>query len=125
VCWTFFDYLDGGGGSVIAAWLHSLPIKAQAKIDSRLLTMARMQDWPEGWVSSYQGYVSILELRIIHASIQYRPLGCYGPRARQFTLLAGAIEKGDRISTSVLRSAVERRDIILGDRQRVCEHQFN
>jgi len=123
--WTFYNYMDADGDNAIIAWLHELPIKAQAKIDGRLLVMLGMRLWPDGWISSLEGYDDIYEIRITCANIQYRPLGCYGPAQREFTLLVGAIEKGGRIPRGTLQSALTRRQIILGDRTRVRKHQFN
>ena len=123
--WTFLDYVEVDGTNVIEVWLESLPIKAQARVDSRILAMMGQIIWPEGWVSAYEVYDGILEMRITNAGIQYRPLGCYGPEQRQFTLLIGAIEKDGRIAKGILQSAVARRKTILGDRSRARNHQFN
>jgi transcriptional regulator with XRE-family HTH domain len=37
--WTFYDFLDARGNNTIRAWLDSLPEKASAKIDARILFM--------------------------------------------------------------------------------------
>jgi len=47
--------------------------------------------------------------------VQYRPLGCYGPERREFTLLIGAVEKGGKLPRAALEAAVQRRKIILSD----------
>ena len=124
--WTFFDYMEADGGNAIATWLDGLPLKAQAKIDVRLMTMIGWVGiWPEGWLSALVGYDDIYEIRVTCANVQYRPLGCYGPEQHQFTLLIGAIEKGGQIPKSTLQTAITRRDITRGDRTRVRQHQFN
>lgn len=68
--------------------------------------MEAMQKWPEKWASAYQGRKGIVELRIPHNRIQYRPLGAYSPhRRRSFVILAGAIERGDKIPAADLDRA--------------------
>ena len=34
------------------------------------------------------------EIRSCYANVEYRPLGCLGPGANQFTILLGAYKKG-------------------------------
>lgn len=55
----------------------------------------------------------------------YRPLGCYGRAEKEFTLLIGSIEKGGKLPKGDCETAVERRKIILTDRGRTCEHDFD
>lgn len=122
--WTFFDFLDERGENTIAAWLSSLPPEAQAKIDDRLVRMAQMDRWVSPWCKFYKGYDQIVELRILINKVQYRPLGFYGPRQREFTLLIGAIERNNKISRSVLETAVKRKDLVCEDRRYICKHEL-
>jgi phage-related protein len=105
--WTFYDYVEVSGRNPIRDWLCALPGGDQAKIDYRLQQMAGMSRWPEKWVSKYQGTDEIFELRITGNKIQYRPLGTYFG-AKQFLLLNGAIEKGDKIPKSDIETAIVR-----------------
>ena len=65
--WRFYDFLDGRGNNLIRAWLDSLPVKASAKIDARILFMRSIRIWPEQYVSALVGWPSLFELRIISA----------------------------------------------------------
>ena len=95
--WTFYDYVESTGRNPIRDWLDDLPPDDCAKIDTRLRYMAVMSKWPEKWVSKYRGADDIFEFRVTGNKVQYRPLGTYYG-TKQYLLLAGAIEKGDKDS---------------------------
>ena len=122
--WTFYDFLDVRGVNLIRAWLDALPDKARAKIDTRILFMQAIGIWPEQYVSAIRGWPGLVELRVVSAGNQYRPLGFYGPQGREFTLVLGAIEKG-KLPKRVLEAASDNRRIVLADRSRICEHEFD
>jgi hypothetical protein len=124
--WQFRDFLDGRGTNVIRAWTVALPPVAQAKLDMIILVLqaANIWPWPAQYISTLRGYEGILELRVGSSGVQYRPLGCYGPGRREFTILIGSVEKGGRLPKSDCGTAVERRKVILEDRGRTCEHDF-
>jgi transcriptional regulator with XRE-family HTH domain len=73
---------------------YGLPDKARAKINTRILYMRAMPVWPEQYVSALKGWPELVELRIVSAGNQYRPLGFYLPQRRRFALVLGAMEKG-------------------------------
>jgi phage-related protein len=105
--WSFYDYIETTGRNPIRDWLDDLPPADCAKIDYRLRQMVIMSKWPEKWVSKYQGTDDIFEFRITGNKVQYRPLGTYYG-TKQYLLLAGAIEKGNKIPTSDVESAKRR-----------------
>jgi hypothetical protein len=121
--WTFYDFLDIHGNNTIRAWLDSLPEKASAKIDARMLFMRTVRVWPEAYVSALKGSPSLIELRVVSAGNQYRPIGFYGPGRGEFTLVLGAIEKG-KLPPRTLEAANANREIALSDRRRIGEHVF-
>ena len=123
--WEFRDFLDGRGLNVIREWIIALPSSAQAKFDTIILVLQAVKIWPAQYVSALRGYEGIYELRIGSSGVQYRPLGCHGPERKQFTILIGSIEKGGKLPKSDCETAIERRKIILKDRGRTCEHEFN
>ncbi len=92
--WTFYDFLDSRVNNLIREWLDSLPEKATAKIDARILYMRSIRVWPEQYVSALVGWPNLFELRVVSAGSQYRPLFFYGPNRGGITLVHGAIEKG-------------------------------
>ena len=122
--WTFYDFRDTRGVNLIRQWLDTLPPKASAKIDTRILYMMAIQAWPEQYVSALVGWPGLVELRVGSAGTQYRPLGFYGPGRREFTIVLGAIEKG-KLPRRVLEVADGNRKIVLADGNRICEHEFD
>ena len=80
--------------------------------------------WPEQYVSALVGWPGLVELRVGSAGSQYRPLGFYGPRRREFTIVLGAIEKG-KLPSRVLEVADGNRKVVLADGSRICEHEFD
>jgi phage-related protein len=122
--WTFLDYVEKSGRNPIQGWLRTLPEDDRAKIDYRLTQMAAMRPpWPEKWISKYQT-TKLFEFRITGNRVQYRPLGVYWGRLR-YVLLAGAIEKGDKIPKSDIETAVRRLSVLQKDPSHVVIHQFD
>ena len=121
--WTFRDYLRavGGNGKMtfeneILEWTLGLPKKAQAKMDMMILSLQSSAIWPPQYVSALKGCPQIFELRVSSFGVEYRPLGCHGPKRREFTLLKGAIEKGGKLEPP---SACE-----TASDWPTCEHEF-
>jgi hypothetical protein len=121
VIWTFDDFLDDSGKSVIEQWFIQIGVDAEAFIERRLRDIASQRRWSEKWASKYKT-TELVELRISFHGIQYRPLGCYAPNFH-FWLLLGAIEKG-RIPRSDIETASRRRDLALRDPSRIKPHAF-
>ena len=120
--WTFFDFLDSRGENLIRAWLDSLPTKAAAKIDARILYMQTVREWPDQFVSALKGWPGLFELRVTSAG-QYRPLCFYGPNRYQVTILLGAMEKG-KLPRRVLAHADGNRTIVQANPGRIAPHVF-
>ncbi len=121
--WTFRDYVDAGGTNVIRTWLDSIPYEAMVKVDTRLLYLRAVSNWPAQYVSAIRGWPELFELRIVFGGNQYRPIGFYGPARREFTLVHGVIEKR-KLQKHVLEAAQHRRQAVLDDRNRSQEHIF-
>ena len=119
--WTFDDFCDSSGESVIDAWFADIGVEAEAWIDRRLRDMRPLREWPEKWASKYKP-TELIELRITFNKVQYRPLGCYAP-GFHFWLLAGAIEKG-KIPRSDVETALRRMQLVLRGAARVKAHEF-
>jgi hypothetical protein len=121
--WSFRDYVEQGGGNPVEDWMDEQPLKARLKIDFRLLYLRDEKVWPEAYISALKGHPDIYELRVVFGGCQYRPLGCYGPGLRVFTILLGTIEKG-KIPNYVITTAEKRRQVVLTDWSRSVEHVF-
>ena len=119
--WTFYDFVDSSGESVITQWFAEIGVEAEAYIERRLKDMMPVRQWREKWISKYKT-TDLFELRITFNKVQYRPLGCYAP-GFCFWLLAGAIEKG-KIPRSDIETASRRREAVLNGTARVEEHGF-
>jgi hypothetical protein len=58
----------------------------------------------------------LVELRVVFANVQYRPLAFYGPGEREITFLVGAIEKGRRFDPpNACQTAKQRRQLVMSD----------
>ena len=122
--WTFYDYVETSGRNPIRHWLDSLPPHDSEKIDTRLRYMAAMPRWAEKWVSKYKGTDGIYEFRITGNKVQYRPLGTYYG-TKQYLLLAGAIERGDKIPKSDVETAERRLSTVRKEVGHVKHHEYD
>ena len=123
VGWTILDYVELTGRNQIRDWLDGLPPKDQAKIDERLRAMEQLDKWSEKWASKYRGTDEIYEFRITGNKVQYRPLGTYYGK-KQYIILAGAIEKGNKIQKRNIEAAKRRLNNIRSGTGAVITHQF-
>jgi len=124
---SFRDYVDQGGTNLIRQWLDSLPKKAAAKIDSRILYLRGLpiSSWPVQFVSAF-GCTDMLELRVVFNGVQYRPLGFSGPGKDAFTLVFGAVERDNSLPSNACETAQNRRMTVLeSPMKRSCEHAFD
>src|SRR5713226_7585669 len=105
--WSFVDYVEASGRNPFADWMDKgISGEAKVRINGRFLQMVPKVRWPEKWVSALKGYPGILEARIPFKKVQYRPLFMRSIATQgQLILLAGAVEKGGKIPTSVLNAA--------------------
>jgi hypothetical protein len=122
--WTFYDYVETSGRNPIRHWLDAMPPCDSEKIDTRLRYMAAMPRWAEKWVSKYKGTDEIFEFRITGNKVQYRPLGTYYG-TKQYLLLAGAIEKGDKIPKSDVETAERRLSTVRKEADHVIPHVYD
>jgi len=125
--WVFRDFLDSNGRNVILDWAQALPARAQAKMDSMILVLQAWKGpWPPQYVSARTDCDDIYEFRIVSQGVQYRPLGCYGPRQGEFTFLLGAIEKGGKlVPREFCRIVQDPMKVIFADRNRTRDHEFS
>jgi hypothetical protein len=126
--WSFWDYKDERGINLIHEWLmdrREVPVKARAKIQRILLQLCGTPLWTRPLASNLDDYDDIVEIRVLWMNVQYRLLGFRGPRERQFTILFPAKEVGGQfVPLAAPQTAQNRMHLVLGDRSRVCEHNF-
>jgi hypothetical protein len=123
--WTIYDYVGADGNNEIRAWIDSLPIAAQVKIDTIIRHLEAKVIWPPQYVSDRKDCAEIYELRIVSSGVQYRPLGYFGPQRREFTILLGAVEKGGELEPRAFCIiATRRRGIANGNKHRIVPHRY-
>jgi hypothetical protein len=79
--------------------------------------------WSEKWISKYRG-TELFELRISGKKVEYRPLGTYFGKG-VFVILAGAIERGDKLKKSDVETAEQRLRRLKGDSRHARAHEFD
>src|SRR5688572_12990397 len=118
--WTFYHYVGANGRDAIRDWIDGQPEgtkkRLKAQLNTRLLEL-RLADKLEranGVGQLRRECAGLFEVILFVDRIQYRPIGCYGPaKTGEFTLLAGAIEKGGKFTEpDICRRAHERRSRI-------------
>jgi hypothetical protein len=97
--WRFMSFTDGQGRDTFQRWLDKgvdigrrKGVETAIKTTLRFLRFSRKDIWKEPhfkWLSDGVG-----EIRSDYGNVEYRPLGCNGPNADQFTILLGAFKKG-------------------------------
>jgi hypothetical protein len=98
--WIIKYYVAANGESSFKNWYDNLGEDVRAVFDARLLYLKQQprNGWSRPHFSLLHGPCAGLgEIRFKAKKIQYRPLGFFGPGPNQFTLLVGAIERGDQL----------------------------
>ena len=128
--WAFLDFVDGQGENVIQDWLQGLAPSVRAEVKAKLNTRIQYLEVTSIFGPPYTGLLhgecaGLFEIKFKVKNVQYRPLACYGPEAREVTLLFGAIEKSDRLEPpGACSTALNRKALIDTDRRYVCPHDF-
>jgi hypothetical protein len=128
--WIFKNFHNDQRTNLIEAWLADLPIEDRVKIERRFAYVATMKDksaWKKPFARKLQGIkkgTDIWEIRINGERVLYRPLGCFGSKEDEFTLLIGAIEKSKGVfePRGAIDIAVKRCKLIHQDRRYVGEY---
>jgi hypothetical protein len=119
----FIDFNRRGAISEVSEWLVGLPYNVRTRMNAIINHMEITRVWSTRYFKALKGYNGIYEIRFIVNNIQYRPLGCYGPDEKQFTILIGATKKGNRFNPANARElAMERRRMIHEDKRYACEY---
>jgi hypothetical protein len=129
--WDVYEFLDSRSEPVIAAWVRKERVQKKARIllDQKIdLLREHGPDLPPGLLSSGPidgGHIYKLKVR---GPVMLRPLLCKGPfrMKEEYTLLQGAIERGDVLPARDIEQAETNRKILLLDatRRRVYERCY-
>lgn len=121
--WEIKVFISNSGNDVIDAWLNEIPPRAKAKIKVRMTYLENEIIWKAPYVKKLRGSKTIWEIRVVLDHIQYRLLGCFGPGEKNFTLLIGAIEKGNRLyPPDAINTAEKRCKLIRTDKRYTDEY---
>lgn len=123
--WSFFSFFDHGE-DVIHQWMDCIDMKKKAivKFETRLRYLSNTKVWSPDWVKKLKVYDGLYEIRIRYEQVQYRPLGCFGPNDREFTLLIGALEKNSKfVPKNAPNIALQRKELILKNRSLIHEYE--
>jgi hypothetical protein len=128
--WTFKYFHNDQRTNVIEEWLGELPIEDGVKIERRFAYLATIKDksaWKRPFARKLQGIKkgsNIWEIRINGERVLYRPLGCFGPKEDEFTLLIGATEKSKGVfePRRAIDIAVKNCKLIQKDRRYIGEY---
>ena len=125
--WTIRCFLSDAGRDVICEWYGEEPETVQAAFDTRLkfLTQNSITSWTRPYFDKLNVTCpGISEIRFKADKVQYRPLGFFGPKPGEFTIVALAIEKGDALKPKgICKVAQDRKKLVLANpnqRSRIC-----
>ncbi len=127
--WTFRSF-KGAGVNIADAWLDSLPTNYEENFRTLINHMAITQVWGGrggDYFKALTGYNNLYEIKL-SKSIQFRLLGCYGRKRREFIFLIGATKVRNSGRTTwtprnALILAVERRELALSSEAYTDEYQ--
>ena len=95
--WTFKVFIKASGRDAFEEWIEDQSAEAEESIRAmiRRLSNMRVELWSRPFTAQLHGHPDIYEIIVLSRGKQYRPLGCFGPGPRVFTLLVGASKKGN------------------------------
>ena len=126
---TFYDYCVGDR-NFIREWLDQHPA-ADAHFTERINKLAASPPGSPMWrrpriAPLHVDCDGLFELRVEVGNVQYRLIGDYGPGARTFTLVAGAVEQGGQFNPLAVCDQAQTRmaEVIANPSAYRREHEF-
>jgi hypothetical protein len=117
--WKFKVFISINGVCDFEKWLKEQIPEDRAKIDIFIDRLLVTESWSKKHVRPLTSYSKINELVIKGKKIQLRPLGCFGPKRKEFTILLGAEERGDHFVPKDAPVRAERRQkLVVTDGER-------
>ena len=117
--WKFKVFISINNVCDFEKWFNTQIPEDRAKITIFINRLLITERWSSMHVRPLSDYSKINELIIKGKKVQLRPLGCFGPKRKEFTLLLGAIEKNDRfIPKDAPKRADERQKLVISDGER-------
>lgn len=117
--WKFKVFVSINNVCDFEKWFDTQIPEDRAKIGIFIDRLLITEVWSSKHVRPLSGHSKISELVIKGKKVQLRPLGCFGPRRKEFTLLLGAKEKNNHfIPKDAPERADERQKLVMSDRER-------
>lgn len=117
--WKFKVYISINNVCDFNKWYKDQIPEDRAKIDIFINRLKITETWSKKHVRPLTNYSKINELVIKGKKIQLRPLGCFGPQRKEFTILMGATEKNDDfVPKNAPHQAEERQKLVMCDGER-------
>lgn len=117
--WKLKVFISINGVCDFEKWLAKQLPEDRAKIDIFLNRLLITELWSRKHVRPLTGYSKINEIVIKGKNIQLRPLGCFGPNRKEFTILLGAEERGNHfVPKDALIRAEERQKLVITNGER-------
>ena len=117
--WTFRTYVSPTGRSDVQADIDRLSASCSEHFRRRLdyLAITEKLDWKRPEAAKLVGLNEIYEIRFKADGVQVRPLGCFGPQDRTFTILVWAIKKQSdyRPREALSTSSRRRKELFRGE----------
>jgi hypothetical protein len=122
--WAFRSYVCERRNSSVHDWYNAQSPKVQAEFDTALKYLRDRQTWCRPYAGLLRRECKgLVEIRVKVDGVQHRPLGFYGPRRGEFTIVFFATERDRKLEPPTACSiALGRKTIVIGDREeRSCE----
>lgn len=119
--WKFKNALDGDGRNLYLKWADTIPSGARDAFDDRFTYLENIERFSRPYATRLKGY-KLYEVRVFYKQVQYRAIGIIGPGDRCFTLLGGAIEKGDQFIPKDICKRLSKIAKEIDD-SRTCDHE--
>ena len=117
--WIFKVFISVNDACDFEKWFDDQIPEDRAKIRIFINRLIITELWSSKHVRPLTGYSKINELVIKGKKVQLRPLGCFGPYRKEFTLLLGAKEKGGKfVPKDAPDRAKERQELVMSDGER-------
>jgi len=124
-----WDFLTDRGRNVILEWVKDdkISVRDRARLNQKLERLCQMDFDAAIHTKLLAGPIAktkhVYKLRI-HGDVMLRPLLCRGPinNTAEYTLLAGAVEIGDKLPDAAVNAAAENRNTVIGNPERRCSH---
>jgi hypothetical protein len=128
--WSFLNFVNEHGRNAIADWIAAQPSGTRQRLKSRLNTVLMNLEIREALDRPLVGQLhggckGLYELVLYVDKIAFRPIGCFGPEANEFTLLVGAEERGGKLVPSTICDTAQTRRKLISQRRHVCAHRFD